>query len=112
MSCESCGPVIKNADGVANARKFFDAYDSTGGQTVAGTAVTVNLDTVRHNTDSAVFSFASDVLTITLAVKSMVIIDYRDTLGTLGTGDFQFETWPELDSSEIAASRARSGKGT
>ena len=111
MSC-TCGLVIKNADGVANARKFFDAYDNSGGQTVAGTAVTVNLDTVRTNTDSAVFSLASDVLTITLAVTSMLLINYRNTLGTRGAGDFQFEFWPELDNSEIAGSRVRGGKGT
>ena len=73
-------------------------------------ARTGKLDTTRATTDSTVFALASDVGTLT--GSGTAIIDYRATLGTTGTGDFQFEVWLELNSSEIAGSRVRAGKGT
>lgn len=91
-------------------RKFFDAYDGAGGQAINASATTVNIDTTRTNTDSTVFALASDVVTLT--GSGTAIIDYRSTLGTTGSGDFQFEVWLELNSSEIAGSRVRAGKGT
>ena len=92
--------------------KLVDAYDGTGGQTINGTAATVNIDTTRTNTDSNVFAIASDVVTVTQSGDGTAIIDYRVTIGTTGSGDFQFEVWLEQNNSEIAGSRVRAGKGT
>ena len=92
--------------------KLFDAYDGTGGQTINGSAATVNIDTTRTNTDSNVFAIASDVVTVTQSGDGTAIIDYRVTIGTTGSGDFQFEVWLEQNNSEIAGSRVRAGKGT
>ena len=92
--------------------KLFDAYDGTGGQTINGTAATVNIDTTRTNTDSNVFAIASDVVTVTQTGDGTAIIDYRVTIGTTGSGDFQFEVWLEQNDTEIAGSRVRAGKGT
>ena len=91
-------------------RKLFDAYDGTGGQIVNASALTVNIDTTRTNTDSTVFALAADV--VTLSGNGTAIIDYRVTIGTTGSGDFQFEVWLEQNNSEIAGSRVRAGKGT
>ncbi len=105
-----CGLTIKDGNGVVNTRKLFDAYDGAGGQTINGTAATVNIDTTRTNSDSAVFALAADVVTLT--GDGTAIIDYRVTIGTTGSGDYQFEVWLEQNSSEIAGSRVRAGKGT
>lgn len=43
---------------------ILDVYDAAGGQTFTGTAITVNLDTSRTNTDATKFSLASDEVTI------------------------------------------------
>ena len=47
----------------ANAAKVFGAYDATGGANI-GTGITVDLDTIRKNSDPSVFSLASGELTI------------------------------------------------
>lgn len=95
-----------------SVRGLFDAYDNAGGQTIDGTAATVNIDTTRTNTDTDIFGLSLDVLTVTRSGGGTAIIDYRATLGTIGSGDFQFEAWLEKNSSEVAGSRVRSGKGT
>ena len=104
--------ILVGSGEAAVARKLFDAYDGAGGVTVNASAATVNIDTTRTNTDTDVFAISSDVVTLTQASGGTAIIDYRVTLGTVGSGDFQFEVWLELNSSEIAGSRVRAGKGT
>ena len=51
-------------------------------------------------------------LSLTPSADGTATIDSRVTNGTAGSGDFQFEVWLEQNSSEIAGSRVRAGKGT
>jgi hypothetical protein len=44
--------------------EVISVYDATGGQTLNATPVTVNLDTTKVNTRSALYSLATDVITI------------------------------------------------
>lgn len=92
----------------------FEAYDNTGGQTFTNTAVTLNLDTERTNTNTSIFSLSDDVLTIN-ATDAFIFV-YRMTAGiTVGTrkqGIVYLEqnsgSWVEVDGSR-ASGYARTG---
>jgi hypothetical protein len=60
----------------------FDAYDNAGGQTFDGTAITVNLDTVRTNTGG--FSLSSSEVTVTTAGTYLVIFRVSTDINTGG----------------------------
>ena len=96
----------------------FDAYDSTGAQTINGSASTVNINTTRTNTDTGLFGLASDVLTLTLQDGGTIDLSYRATLGTTGSGDYGFDLYVEHAPAstgvfaEVAGSRVSAGKGT
>lgn len=68
----------------------FDAYDSTGGQAVAGSAVVLDIDTVRLNTNASIFSFSAGVLTVTLEGDGVIEIGVRGALGNTGVDDYGF----------------------
>lgn len=98
---------------------ILDAYDALGNQTVDGTDVTVNIDTERVNTDTAMLALSSDELTLNLDGPSPLLdVEYRCTIGTTGSGDFSFEVYLEQAPAatgvfaEIAGTRLASGKGT
>ncbi len=97
---------------------LFDAYDGSGAQTINGSASTVNIDTTRTNTDTGLFALAADVLTVTLQGGGTIDLSYRATLGTAGSGDYQFDLYVEHAPAstgvfaEVAGSRVSGGKGT
>ena len=88
----------------------ISAYDSSGGQTVVGTPVVLNLDTEIENTDPNLMTLAADVLTVNGEFSA--IVDYHGTLGTTGVGDFEFDVWLAVNGAEVLGSRVKSGKGT
>ena len=97
---------------------LYDAYDSTGAQTINGSASTVNINTERTNSDSGMFSLASDVLTVSLIGGGTIDLSYRSVIGNTGSDDFGFEVFVEktpkgLENwAEITGSRIKAGKGT
>jgi hypothetical protein len=92
----------------------FDAYDSTGGQIVAGAAVTLNLnvETVDVPTDS--FTLAGDEVTVNRS--GYADLSFQVTIGSVGSGDYQADAWLEMDTgggfAEVAGTRCKAGKGT
>ena len=99
-------------------RGLFDAYDAVGGQAVTGSAVTVNIDTTRTTSSSAVFVLSSDQLTVNLTGGGLADISYRATLGNTGSDDFSFDIYLEQAPAstgvfaEVTGSRLKGGKGT
>ena len=97
---------------------LYDAYDSTGAQTINGSAATVNINTERTNSDSSMFSLASDVLTVSLIGGGTIDMSYRSTIGNTGTDDFGWELFVEQAPAstgvfaEVTGSRVSAGKGT
>lgn len=80
----------------AGVNDAIDVYDNTGGDTFTGTAITVNLDTVRKNTDSSLYSLASDEVTI--ASTGVYLVNFRiGTDGQTGTARSIARGWIELD---------------
>ncbi len=112
------GALDQLADRLRGIEGPFDAYDGTGGQTVNGSASTVNIDTTRLNGNSTIFGLSSDVLTITQVNGGNLDISYRVTLGNTGTGDYGFDVYLEHAPAstgvfaEVAGSRVSGGKGT
>lgn len=97
---------------------LYDAYDSTGAQTINGSAATVNINTERTNSDSSMFSLASDVLTVSLIGGGTIDMSYRSTIGNTGTDDFGWELFVEQAPAstgvfaEVTGTRIPAGKGT
>ena len=97
---------------------LYDAYDSTGAQTINGTAATVNINTERTNSDSGMFSLASDVLTVSLIGGGTIDLSYRSVIGNTGSGDFGWELFVEQAPAstgvfaEVTGTRIPAGKGT
>ena len=97
---------------------LFDVYDGAGGQSIAGTATTVNLDTVRTTSDTTMFVLSGDELTVNLDGGGTIDISYRATLGNTGTDDFGFDVFLEHAPAstgtfaEVTGSRLKGGKGT
>ncbi len=118
----TCGRIIRDANGRQTFPKvapaLFSAYDSTGGQTVNGTDVTLNLDTVVTNTDAAVVDLTSDVVTLTQGGGGHFSAVGHVTIGNTGGDDFGFDFFCELAPAatgiyaEIQGSRVSGGKGT
>ena len=97
---------------------LYDAYDGAGGQTINGSASTVNIDTQRTSSDSAMFVLSSDELTVTLVGGGTIDISYRATVGNTATDDFGFDVFLEQAPAstgvfaEVTGSRIKAGKGT
>jgi cyclophilin family peptidyl-prolyl cis-trans isomerase len=89
---------------------LVEILDAAGGQTIAGTAATVTMATTRTNTNTSEFAIASSEITLTTA--GLTQIQGEVTLGTTGSGDYEFGIWLELDGSEIAGTRRYAGKAT
>ena len=96
---------------------LVDLYDGTGGQTVNGSSSTLNIDTTRTNSDTAMFALSSDVLTVTQVNGGTIDLSYRTTIGNLGVEDFGYDIWLEQAPAatgtfaEVVGSRVRSGCG-
>ena len=73
----------------------WDGYDSAGLQTVTTTAITTNLDTERTNSNSDVFSLASDILTVSR--KGVLEIVDRTTVGSVGDRAWEARTIIEVN---------------
>lgn len=99
MSCP-CGFTIVDGAGRQTLPKvdptLFSAYDTVGGQTINGSAATVNIDTEVSNTDSAVISLSSDVVTLTLVGGGYFSAKGHFTIGTTGDTDFSYDVFCEL----------------
>lgn len=87
----------------------ISTYDNAGGQTFTGT-ITINLDTVKANTNSSIFSLATDVITVN--ANGSYAFSYDCTLG-INTGSnarSQCQTFLEVDTGggfvEVDGSRA------
>lgn len=87
-------------------------YDNAGGQAVSGSAVTVNLDAEGLMNPPDSFGLASDELTV--KYDGVAVLLSRCTVGTVGTSDFQVESWIEVDTgsgySEIPGTRGFAGR--
>ena len=96
----------------------YDASHSTGAQTINRSAATVNTNTERTNSDSSMFSLASDVLTVSLIGGGTIDLSYRSTIGNTGSDDFGFDVFVEQAPAstgtfaEVTGSRIKAGKGT
>ncbi|MEM9346032.1 MAG: DUF2793 domain-containing protein [Planctomycetota bacterium] len=84
------------ASGTGALAQVFDAYDATGGQTFTSATITLNLDTVRKNTDSNLFSLVSDELTISEA-GTYVLLFRVSTDVSAGTARSASKCWIETD---------------
>ena len=99
-------------------RGLYDAYDATGGQTVNGSASTVNIDTQRTTSSSVVFVLSGDELKVTQPGGGIIDIAYRATIGNTGSGDYGFDIFLEQAPAstgvfaEVTGSRVSGGKGT
>jgi hypothetical protein len=77
-SHDSTTPIFIEEDPQLSA---FTVYDNTGGQAFTGT-ITVNLDTVKTNTEPTVFSLSADVVTI--ALEGTYFVSYEGSVDTSG----------------------------
>ena len=95
-----------------------DSYDAIGQQTVNGTPITVNIGTQRTNSNTDVFDFTANVLTVTKSSGGSVDLSYRATVGNTGADDFAFDVYLERAPAstgifaEVPGTRIKSGKGT
>ena len=100
------------------ADAFVLDYDSTGAQTINGSASTVNINTERTNSDSSMFSLASDVLTVSLIGGGTIDLSYLSTIGNTGSDDFCFDVFVEQAPAstgtfaEVTGARLKAGQGT
>lgn len=90
--------------------EIIEHVDAAGGATVNGSASTVALATERTITDSRYFTYSAGEITVNRDGRARIRADV--TLGTTGSGDYEYAVWLEKDSSEIAGTRRYAGKGT
>ncbi|MEM6258607.1 MAG: DUF2793 domain-containing protein [Planctomycetota bacterium] len=86
-------PIVAGSGALA---QVFDAYDATGGQTFTTAEITLNLDTVRKNSDANLFSLASDELTISEAGTYIFIFRVSTDVST-GNARSASKCWIETD---------------
>ncbi|MEM6505315.1 MAG: DUF2793 domain-containing protein [Planctomycetota bacterium] len=86
-------PIVAGSGALA---QVFDAYDATGGQTFTTAEITLNLDTVRKNSDANLFSLASDELTINEAGTYIFIFRVSTDVST-GNARSASKCWIETD---------------
>ena len=90
----------------------FEAWrgvDNVGGVAVNDTQATRTMVEVT-NTNPALFTAGSGGVTVNKAMDAL--ISFGDTLGTVGTGDFEFTSFITVNGSEVSGSRGDGGKGT
>lgn len=73
----------------------FYAFDNTGSQSIEGTFVAIVFDTTLINENTALFTFAAGVLTITIA--GTLDIDYQVSLANSGVDNHGWEIIVERD---------------
>lgn len=81
----------------------ISVYDSTGGQSFTTTAITVNLDTTFKNTNTSLFSLASDQITVSTA--GTYYIAFQASADAAGSGRNCLRGWIEKNSTEINGTR-------
>ena len=98
-------------------RGLYDAYDAVGGQTVNGSASTVNIDTERTKSSATVFVISGDERTVNLTGGGFIDFSWQVTIGKTGSGDFRFDIFPEQAPSstgllcEVTGPRGGGGEG-
>ena len=94
--------------GDADPKEYASFYQSTGGITgISSTAVTLNLSSTQLNSDSEIFSLASNELTVNKTADFEINFDAY--INTGGSSRSEYSLWLERDGgggySEVAGTR-------
>lgn len=83
----------------------ISVYDTTGGQTYTTTAITVNLDTTFKNTNTSLYSLASDQITVSNAGTYFIAWGCLLEVSTGGDRSIT-RSWIEKNTTEITGTRS------
>ena len=105
---DASGQIGLEAAGGGATADYASFYQATGGITSIGaTALTLNLASTQTNSDGAVFSLASNQVTVNKAADMQITMDNYINSG--GTSRSEYSLWLERDSgvgfSEVAGTR-------